>query len=268
MANFADARIGPTMPVVPSAPSWCPSYKLVRVPKSRGKYRTIYIPDNTTKQRLRGHIPRLETMLSALDSAKVNYAFLKGKNAVLNALQHIGYNYTLTLDLVDFFDTVTPGHVRGILDETLIEECFVDGAPRQGLPTSPLVALLGFMQVDKQIIIALQKLDVEFAYTRYADDLTFSFNERREVGKIKFTVQQIIQSNGFNLNHRKTRLQSVDNGRVIITGVAVDREGLYPTRKTKKRLRAALHQRNLRSARGLREWAKCKLPKELVKIDG
>ncbi|RLA43478.1 MAG: RNA-directed DNA polymerase [Gammaproteobacteria bacterium] len=248
--------------------NFTPSYKVARIPKSSSKYRKIYIPDDATKQFLRSHIPTLEAKLSTLDSSNVNYAFVKGKNAVLNALQHIGFNYTLSLDLVDFFDSVSAEHIEGVLSDEIIRDCFVEGAPRQGLPTSPLIASLAFMRVDDQIIAALQKFGIEFSYTRYADDLTFSFNERRDAGKIKFVAQQIIQSNGFALNHTKTRLQCVNNGRVIITGVAVDREGLYPTRKTKKKLRAASHQGNLAAARGLGEWAKCKLPKELVKSDG
>ena len=252
----------------PPTPKFAPSYRVARIPKSSGKYRKIYIPDDATKQFLRSHIPTLEAKLSTLDNSKVNYAFVRGKNPVLNALQHIGYNYTLSLDLVDFFDSVRAEHIEGVLDDKIIRDCFIEDAPRQGLPTSPLIASLAFIRVDDQIIAALQKLGIEFTYTRYADDLTFSFDKRRDAGKIKFVAQQTIEANGFELNHKKTRLQSVDNGRVIITGVAVDREGLYPTRKTKKKLRAAMHQGNLAAARGLGEWAKCKLPKELVKSNG
>ena len=243
-------------------------YRVARIPKSKGKYRNIYIPDNATKRLLRSYIPVLEEKLKSLDGSKVNYAFVKGKNPVLNALQHIGYNYTLTLDLKDFFDSIKVKQIEGILDDSLIKDCLIEGAPRQGFPTSPLIASLAFMKVDEQIISALEKLSLELTYTRYADDLIFSFNERRDGVKILFTVQQIIERNGYQLNRKKTRLQCVRNGRIVITGIAVDQNGLYPTRRTKKKLRAALHQGNLAAARGLNEWAKCKLPNELVKLHG
>jgi hypothetical protein len=66
---------------------------------------------------------------------------------------------------------------------------------------------------------------------------------------------------GFEINHRKTRLQSSTAGRRIITGVGVGDDGLYPTRALKRKLRAAIHQKHGNSARGLAEVAKLKVPR-------
>lgn len=211
---------------------------------------------------LRQHLPYLEKKLLENDTLKVNYAFVKDRNCILNALQHVGSKYVLSFDLKDFFDTVSVDHVRGIIDEEVIQNCFIDGAPRQGLPTSPLIATIAFLKCDAEINVALRKLGVEYVYTRYADDLTVSYDTPKAEGKIRFLIGQLVAKNGFTINSQKTKLQSSKNGRMIVTGVGIDKLGVHPSRKTLKKIRAAKHQYNIASFRGLSEWAKCKLPKK------
>jgi len=190
----------------------------------------------------------------------VNYAFQKGKNCALNAIQHIGYRHTLSFDLKDFFNSVSPAHVLNAIPGWLIKECFVDGAPKQGLPTSPLIATIAFLHYDALLLEHLRRLRVEAVYTRYADDLVFSFDDARHAGKIRTVVRQVVERGGFKLNERKTKLQNATSGRIIVNGIAIDETGLHATRRTKKKIRAALHQKNASSAAGLIEWSKCKLP--------
>lgn len=129
-----------------------------------------------------------------------------------------------------------------------------------------------------------------FVYTRYADDLAFSFNFPDVVEMLMREVPRIVEKHGFRINPSKTHLQCAKAGRRIITGVAVD-SGVHPTREIKRRIRAAAHQSetgrltqrtermllsralsnkqsgaSLRAMlvgqlRGLEEWAKLKLPK-------
>lgn len=237
------------------------SYRRVRLAKGGGKFREIYIPAANDRMRLRSLLPGLENILSSVDDAHVNYAFEKAKNCALNAFQHIGYQYTLSFDLKDFFDNVSAAHVAGIVPDVIVQSCFIDGAPRQGLPTSPLIATIAFLKADRKIIDLMKKTGVRAVYTRYADDLAFSFDDPKAAGKIKVIVEQVVAQFGFQINARKTCLQDARNGRRIITGIAVDHDGLHATRKVRRKIRAAKHQQNERSARGLEEWAKCKLPK-------
>lgn len=244
------------------------TYKISKIPKGNGKYRTLYIANRSTNETLRSYLPYLEEKLANLDETQANYAFLKNRNCVLNALQHIGFKYTLSFDLEDFFDSVSADHVSGIISSKVITDCFFDGAPRQGLPTSPLIATIAFLECDKQIVRALKKSNIECVYTRYADDLSISFNTFSNAGKIKFLIAQILSANKFKLNPKKSSFQCIKNGRIVITGIAIDENGLHPTRKTKKKIRAAVHQGNIASTRGLIEWSKCKLPKSWVTKDG
>lgn len=230
------------------------------MPKGNGKFRDLYIASREDNQELRQLLPELETILANIDKCGANYAFEKGKNCALNAFQHIGYRYTLSLDLENFFDSIGVQHVTGIIPNHIITQCFIDGSPKQGLPTSPLIATIAFVACDNRIIELLQKLNIRTVYTRYADDLVFSFDERKETGKIKVIVRQVLEKYGFKINERKTKLQDARNGRRIINGLAVDANGIYPTRRTKKKIRAAVHQQNRESLNGLGEWAKCKFP--------
>lgn len=239
-------------------------YKIVKIPKKNGFYREICIVDDNTKKELKKLLPVLEKRHLKLDKLKANYAFIKGRNCVLNALQHVGYNFTLSLDLENFFDSVTPIHLQRLVEPSLLRKCLIEGSPKQGLPTSPLLASIAFTPYDEKIHSILQNLKIPAVYTRYADDLTFSFNKKEYSGQIQFTVGQVLASSGFLINNRKTKLQNLKNGRIIITGIGIDKNGLHPTRKTRKKIRAATHQRNLDSLRGLLEWEKCKLPKSVI----
>lgn len=242
------------------APSSEVQYRVARVPKGNGTYREICIPSAEAKKRLRKLLPVLDGIRESLDRYRVNYAFEKGRNCALNALQHIGYRWTLSFDLADFFDSVVPRHVSDVLPAWLVEQCFVNGAAKQGLPTSPLIATIAFLPCDSLIVEHLHRLGVQAVYTRYADDLVFSFDNPKDAGKIKMIVRQVVERRGFKLNERKTKLQDARNGRIIVNGIAIDEAGLHATRRTKKRLRAALHQQNATSATGLVEWSRCKLP--------
>lgn len=236
------------------------TYKLARIPKGRGKYRSIYIPNREYMEQLKSYLPYLESKLKKLDTMKANFAFIKNKNCVAHAYQHLGYKYTLSVDIENFFDCITREHVKGLVPSEMLLLCFIDGAPRQGLPTSPAISNLAFLDVDKEISKSLRQIQVNCCYTRYADDLYFSFDNKRDHKKIKVLVETILKKHGFVINKSKSKFQSIRNGRIIITGIALDEDGIYPTRKIKKKIRAAIHQENRKSERGLVEWSKCKLP--------
>lgn len=236
-------------------------YKIIRIKKSAHNFRLIYVPGEDAKKRLRSHLPYLHYLNLSLDTHRACHAFVKGRNCVTNALPHIGYTYTISMDIENFFDSIRECHVSNIINQTIINDCFVDEAPRQGLPTSPLIANIALLDSDELIIDSLEDMNIAYAYTRYADDISISFDDKKLIGKIIFIVKSILKNKGFKINEKKTRVQSTKNGRKIITGIAVDNRGLHPTRKTLKKIRAAAHQNNKNSIIGLKNWADCKLPR-------
>ena len=236
-------------------------YNIFYISKKNGKFRRIFSLYKEQKKQFRELIPDLERVLLKHDSHQVNYAFIRNRNCVENAMQHIGYKYTVSMDLENFFESVNRKHVDKYLDEDIMDQCFISGAPQQGLPTSPLIANLAFLDCDNTILKSLKKYNISSVYTRYADDLAISFDNKKDIGKVIFLISNIVNNSGFKVNKKKTKIQSIDNGRKVITGVAIDNKVVYPTRRTLKKIRAAQHQNNSNSLLGLIEWSKCKLPK-------
>jgi hypothetical protein len=151
------------------------SFRIVRIPKGRGSYREIYIVSEDDRVELRSLLPQLYKIQESRDILGASYAFQKDKNCALMALQHIGHCYTLSMDLENFFESVTARHVKDVLPQDLIDRCFIDGRLRQGLPTSPVISNIAFISFDSAIVLALRKQKINVVYTRYADDLVFSY---------------------------------------------------------------------------------------------
>lgn len=244
---------------------------IIKIEKKSGGTRTIYVPDRKEKRKYRKLIPKLNPLLEQICRPLPCHGFMPNRSPVTNAQAHVGYRWSLSFDLKDFFDTVGKEHLKGVVPDKMIEKVLYEGAARQGLPTSPLVANLAAAAMDRAIIARLlpmqhvPKPDGELSlkgvtYTRYADDLTFSSNDRSPLDAIKEWLPSVVTAHKFVLNAKKTRLQWSGFGRRVITGVAVDDKGIYPTRSVRRRLRAALHQGNKEEAVGLAEWCKLKPP--------
>jgi hypothetical protein len=236
-------------------------YKIIKLPKGGGKYRTIYAPNKAYKNRLVSLLLDLQQKLHNAETEGVVHGFMRGRGAVSNALKHVGYRYTLSLDLEDFFDSVKADMVKEYLSAEELELCFIDTVARQGLPTSPVIANLAFLKLDSAIKNTISDEGMHVVYTRYADDLIFSFNDESFASRIESEAEKIITRAGFRLNRNKRRLQCAANGRRMITGIGVDERNIYPSRKIKRRIRAALHQQNREQAFGLLSWAECKRPR-------
>ena len=81
-----------------------------------------------------------------------------------------------------------------------------------------------------------------FAYTRYADDLTFSGTkeEIRKIPQLLWSVKQVVTDEGFTIHPDKLRIMR-NGARKEVTGVVVN-EKLNISRKTLDNFRATLYQ--------------------------
>jgi retron-type reverse transcriptase len=168
-------------------------------------------------------------------------------------------------DLADFFPSITFPRVRGLFESlgyspavaTLLALICTE-APRstvelegrkywvalrdralpQGACTSPAISNLVARKLDRRLSGACQKLG--FAYTRYADDLSFSAaTADANVGLLLARVRHIVQEEGFAINPKKGRVMR-RKARQEVTGVVVN-DKLGAGRNEIRQLRAILH---------------------------
>ena len=265
-------------------------FRIVRLPKGRGGYRTIYVPDAATKVALRLQLPTLEKVQDLVCHPLWVHGFRVGRNPWTNAVMHIGREHTLSVDIEDFFDHVTPELVKRAAPLLLLDQVkdkldlyFPDGAARQGLPTSPLFANIAFAPFDWMIVQHLRAIARAFdlrnlVYTRYADDITVSYDadlrgeDRTFVPKKLAAVIAAVIEPHFRLSDRKRKYQPGGRRYRHITGISVGRDELKPTRRTKRRIRAARHQHNEPHVRGLEGWCRPVFPSpfcdELMRCPG
>ena len=173
----------------------------------------------------------------------------------------------INLDLCDFFPSIGFARVRSVFQRAgyspavatilalLCTECprrileyegvtyHVATGPRglpQGACTSPSLSNQVAKRLDRRLRGLATKLGL--AYTRYADDLTFSGDVELEgrVGYLMAGVRHIAHDEGFQVNETKSRVLR-RNAAQIVTGLVVnDRPGV--ARKEVRRLRAILHR--------------------------
>ena len=150
----------------------------------------------------------------------------------------------LNLDLEDFFPSINFGRVRGFLmknrDFTLQPKvataiaqlaCFENCLP-QGAPSSPVIANMVAHILD----VRLGKLAAAAScnYTRYADDLTFSTNQKEFSASLAHeapgttgnwllspSLEDEVRRCGFKVNLAKTRMQRRP-GQQLVTGLIVN----------------------------------------------
>lgn len=213
--------------------------KLVKIPKKSGGKRTICVqgPHEKHKYRYIGY-QLAQFYEKNTPDQNICHGFVEGRSPVSNARQHLNKQFSLSLDLKDFFDTVNPALLfKAGVKATLANGACYLGTTKQGLSSSPAAANCAALPMDKKILEIIWQKNI--IYTRYADDLTFSSDNLQDLLILRDDkLPPLIKECGFYINDKKTRIQSAKFGRRIITGIAIDND-IYPTRKQRKTLRAA-----------------------------
>lgn len=172
----------------------------------------------------------------------LSHAFEKGKSIITNSQMHRNKKYILNIDLKNFFDSFNFGRVRGFFIKdrdfavspeiaTVIAQiaCYKGKLP-QGSPSSPIITNLITRILDYRIVKIAKKY--RFTYSRYADDMTFSTNRELNSNKLRATkelenflkeLEELINSSGFEINQKKTRLSN-NMQRQEVTGLVVNKK--------------------------------------------
>ena len=214
-------------------------YTTFEIPKKKGGTRSINAPNDELKEIQR----RIAKVLSDYKQTilvdnhienNISHAFEEGKSIISNAKVHRNKRLVLNVDLKDFFDIFHFGRICGYFEKNkyfmlphevaviLTQLSCYEGKLPQGAPTSPIITNLMCQILDAKIINLSKKY--KLSYTRYADDLTFSTNNRQFIDKYNEFVgrlEKIINYEGFEINKEKTRLQYNDS-RQVVTGLVVN----------------------------------------------
>lgn len=213
-------------------------YRTFSILKKNGKERVINEPLPSLKEIQDWILKEILVKISISPYAK---AYVTGRSIKDNARFHRRQNKVLTMDLKDFFPSITFGRILNVFKKVGYREsvavmlanlCCLNNELPQGAPTSPALSNIIASGLDYKIADFLKGKDVR--YTRYADDLTFSgdFNE----GDMIKNIERIVCRQGFNVNHSKTRVRK-RNQRQEVTGVVVN-EKLQVSRELRRRIRS------------------------------
>lgn len=217
-------------------------YREFRIPKRKGGYRYLIEPREDLKLLQKEMLNYLQEDLN-IQVHHCAHAFIKNKDAYTNAKQHKDNKCFITLDLKDFFPSIT----EEILEKELrrnaklydldkktkdfIKELVwlstYKGALPQGSPLSPFLSNIVMHIFDYTLSYRMfhKKID-RYTYTRYADDMCFS---AKAFGHVKTFLNQIeellneLYNGSIKINKEKTKLLKNTN-RCYITGIKINKD--------------------------------------------
>ncbi len=173
--------------------------------------------------------------------------FRAGKSILSNAEIHVGKRFVANIDISNFFGSIKQQEIYTFLQthgfkhrEAKLLSSLVckSGALPQGAPTSPVLTNAYLHRFDEDMtLLALSK---DISYSRYADDMTFSGNDKQPIKDIIESAHLLLLQNyGLNLNKTKTRIASA-HSQQRVTGLVVN-EKAAPPRELRRRIRAEFH---------------------------
>jgi retron-type reverse transcriptase len=180
----------------------------------------------------------LEQILNAVPPHPAAHAYRSRRSMLTCIGPHVGESVVLHVDIRDFFPSISARRVMAIfrrlgypervarmlaalcthavpravlepqlgpLHDLLLWSQLSDRHLPQGAPTSPALANLSCWRLDCRLIGLADRFDAH--YTRYADDLVFSGDQRfgRQLVRFRLWMTAILVNEGFFVRHRKTR---------------------------------------------------------------
>ena len=257
-------------------------YRLFRIRKRPSydgevRYRVIAVPDPGLKKTQRWIA---QSILSHMRPHPASVAFSKGNRLVDAVRPHCGARWIVEMDIRNFFESVTEISVYRIFHSLgyqplvaleMARICTRLGSPTparrkphwlshhhydtissynvgrlghlpQGAPTSPMLANLAVQAFDQSIEEIARHFGV--IYTRYADDLTFSTDDRGfDRGSCRLLIGQtsfVMGRHGFSPNITKTSILT-PGSRKLVLGLLVDGQAPRLTREFREKMRQHLY---------------------------
>jgi RNA-directed DNA polymerase len=223
-----------------------PRYRAIIIAKRSGGQRRLLVPDKRTKALQRLMLRRVFQRLNAHDSA---FGFQRGRSIVHNALPHVGQSVVVRLDVVEFFPTTRAERLERYFrrigwnaeaSALLVALTTHENGLPQGAPTSPRLSNLVNYRLDAQMLRLAKRW--KGRYTRYADDITFSFPKDypRHVRGVIQSARRILKAHGYQMHRRRKLHIRRKHQRQVVTGLVVNQRANL-SRDRRRLLRAVRH---------------------------
>ncbi|MCX6629203.1 MAG: retron St85 family RNA-directed DNA polymerase [Candidatus Solibacter sp.] len=242
------------MKLIRSAPRRYKVYEIAK--RTPGQFRVIAQPAKEVKA-LQHWV--MNHFLNQFPVHAAATAYCVGHGIADNVRPHLNSKFLLKLDFKNFFPSLTAQDFREFIEKqkTTLAEGDIEALSRIlfwkpkktndlllsiGAPSSPLLSNLLLMDFDVNVSASCEKIGV--AYTRYADDLSFSADvssKLQEIERAVVTLCRQMKSPKLTINPGKTvRVSKRDSRR--ITGLTISNDArVFLGRDQKRRIRASVH---------------------------
>lgn len=173
-----------------------------------------------------------------------------------NALEHRSAETVITLDIKNFYPSISEGEVFKVFkyllrftDEvakSLAALVTLNGSLPQGAPTSSFIANMMFYDKEPKLVSEFQRAGI--SYTRLVDDITVSYLGRKSGDKLKRNiigrVRLMCSEKGFQLHDGKLRVHSLRSSPnpALVTGITIKNGRVGLPVEYRDRTRAKVHR--------------------------
>lgn len=220
-------------------------YRSFALPKGDGKgVRQIYAPKVGLKAIQSWLGGRWSSVYKAHESV---HGFIPGRSHITAAQVHLGAQWVISTDIVNFFPSIEIERVKLALQslgyrsgdglDALGSLLCLDGALTQGAPTSPVVSNVAFAGLDRTLSQLSKKYSAR--YTRYADDLVFSGKGEIPLD-FRGEILAAVEKDGWTVSEEKTHSIQAPK-RLKVHGLLVHGQSVRLTKGYRNRIRAYRH---------------------------
>ena len=174
--------------------------------------------------------------------------FVKGRSFFDAAKQHIGSRWVHSVDITDFFPSISRNNITSSLascgysekaSELIADLCCLEGRLAQGSPASPVLSNICMKETDSRLLNLAEKHGIKV--TRYADDIVLSgtsaFNP-----EIEKDLYETIEKDGFKINKNKTYFSDSSKGqRLKVHGLLIKEDKISLTKGYRNKIRTYKH---------------------------
>lgn len=218
------------------------NYKVYKIKKHNGKYRTIYSPNILLKSIQR---KILNNILNNKEISKYAKAYHKNISLKDNAIPHLNKKLVLKLDIIDFFENIEYPTIYNYcfneiyfpksVGHLLTTLCTYESRLPQGAPTSSYISNLIMKDFDNEMGLYCEQKNI--SYTRYSDDMTFSgdFNPRELISIVRKKLYKL----GLKINNKKIHVIN-NSQQQNVTGIVVNKK-IQVSSKYRNRIRQSIY---------------------------